>query len=125
MAARTAGRKGRPFRKAQAQVYAEETHCYFGDGHVDQALANYRSSRARSVHHLIPPDIAPELANDRANMRLAHLGCNAKHGRGAFKGESLAQARVSARGRRRSRRSRSRVPGEGVVVGVTNPDRDW
>ena len=67
-------------------MYAEESDCYLCGGHVDQTLANYRSGRARSVHHLVPPDLAPELANDRGNLRLAHLGCNSKHGRGAFKG---------------------------------------
>lgn len=86
MAARTAGRKGAPYRRAQKQVFEEETHCYICGNYVDQTLANYRSSKARSVHHLIPPDIEPELANDRANMRLAHLGCNARHGRGHYVG---------------------------------------
>lgn len=47
-------------------------------------MADYRQPAARSVHHIIPPDIAPELANDRTNLRLAHLGCNAKHGRGNY-----------------------------------------
>jgi hypothetical protein len=125
--ARTWGRKGRPFRRAQAQCYAEETHCYFGDGYVDQTLANYRGSRARSVHHLIPPDIAPELANDRANMRLAHLGCNAKYGRGAYRGPTAA-ATHGPRGRRTGvgvRRGRGPVLEGAGRVGVTNPERDW
>jgi hypothetical protein len=86
MVARTAGRKGRTWRKVQAEVYAEETHCCLCRGYVDQTLVNYRQSRARSVHHLIPPDIAPELAQDRGNLRLAHIGCNARHGRGVYQG---------------------------------------
>ena len=84
--ARTAGRSGRPWRRVQAKVYEEETHCYLCGEYVDQTLANFRSGRARSVHHLIPPDLAPELALDRDNLRLAHLGCNARYGRGAFVG---------------------------------------
>lgn len=86
MVARTAGRSGRPWRRVQAKVYEEETHCYLCGEYVDQTLANFRSGQARSVHHLIPPDLAPELALDRDNLRLAHLGCNAKYGRGQFVG---------------------------------------
>lgn len=83
---RTAGRAGRPWRRVQAKVYAEETHCCLCGRYVDQTLANYRQSQARSVHHLIPPDIAPDLALNRDNLRLAHLGCNARHGRGIYQG---------------------------------------
>jgi hypothetical protein len=126
--ARYWGRKGRPFRKAQAECFAEETHCYFGDGPVDQTLANYRSSRARSVHHLIPPDIAPELANDRANMRLAHLGCNSKYGRGQYKGaptEGTTTTRALRRGRAQGWRRRALVGVGAGMATVSNPDRDW
>ena len=125
--ARTWGRKGRPFRRAQAQCFAEETNCYLCGMYVDQGLVNYRGSRARSVHHLVPPDIAPALANDRGNMRLAHLGCNSAYGRGAFKGDTsraTTPTRVPRGGGSRWRRRRPLV-GVGVVVGVTNPDREW
>lgn len=88
MVAATAGRKGRPWREAQARVYAEETHCYLQPwtgcaGHVDQTLAP-RTPWSRSVHHLIPPDIRPDLANVRTNLRLAHYGCNSRYGRGEY-----------------------------------------
>jgi HNH endonuclease len=123
--ARTWGRKGRPFRRAQAQCFAEEHICYLCGEPVDQTLANYRSPRARSVHHLVPPDIAPELANDRANMRLAHIGCNSKHGRGQYREpSSRASSTPRARGRTKGWRTRALV-GVGGVVTVSNPDRDW
>lgn len=86
MVAANAGRKGRPWRAVQAQVYREETHCYLCGGHVDQTIqrTNPRHPHARSVHHLIPPDIRPDLANERTNLRLAHFGCNSSYGRGQY-----------------------------------------
>ena len=97
--ARSWGRKGRPWRKVQAEVYAEETHCYFCGRYVDQTLLNFRGSLARSVHHLIPPDVAPELAHDRGNLRLAHLGHNSSYGRGAFEGAPVNGAPTSGHSR--------------------------
>jgi hypothetical protein len=123
--ARTWGRKGRPYRRAQAQTFAEETHCYLCHQWVDQGLANYRGSRARSVHHLIPPDIAPELANDRTNMRLAHLGCNAKYGRGAYKGAPSPGTPPRVRRGRRTWGHRALVVQGVGSAGVSRPDRDW
>ena len=125
MAARTAGRKGRPFRRAQLQCFAEETHCYLCHGWVDQGLVNYRSSRARSVHHLIPPDLAPELANDRTNLRLAHLGCNSKYGRGAYKGDTTTGTPSGWGGRGRSRRGYRGLVGTGAGTTPSRPDREW
>ncbi len=106
MPARTAGRKGRPWRKAQARVYAEESLCYFCGGYVDQTLLNFRGRWARSVHHLIPPDIAPDLATERGNLRLAHLGHNSSYGRGALEGVPINGASTAghARGRSHGRR---------------------
>lgn len=126
MAFRTAGRKGHRYRQAQARCFAEETHCYFGDGYVDQTLPNYRSSRARSIHHLIPPDVAPHLANNRDNMRLAHIGCNARYGRGQYEGQGLKggrpprgqQGRVNV-GRQTRVRVSTRAPAR------VTADRDW
>ena len=120
MVARTAGRKGRPWRKVQAEVYAEETHCCLCGNYVDQTLFNFRGRWARSVHHLIPPDIAPELARDRGNLRLAHLGCNSKAGRGAFEGVPTNGTPTSghARGQRYPRRG---VHGRGTHGWATQP----
>lgn len=88
MVAATAGRKGRAWRRACERVYAEETHCYLQPwtgchGQVDQTLPP-RTRWSRSVHHLIPPDIRPDLANARSNLRLAHYGCNSSYGRGDY-----------------------------------------
>lgn len=125
MAARTAGRKGRPFVRAQHRCFAEETHCYFCHRYVDQGLPNYRSKLARSVHHLIPPDIAPHLANNRDNMRLAHIGCNSSYGRGQYEGQGTKPGRAY-RGRQQGahtgRHTRARVR---VSARVAVPDRDW
>ena len=128
MAARTAGRKGRPFVRAQRQCFAEEDTCCFCGRYVDQTLANYRSSAARSVHHLIPPDVAPDLANDRDNMRLAHLGCNASYGRGAFKGAptpgSTAMGGPREQGRPHRGHARA-LPGVMGLATTVASDRDW
>lgn len=83
MVAKTAGRKGRPWYRACTRVYAEENICYLCGRHVDQTLPP-RTSWSRSAHHLIPPDIRPDLANARTNLRLAHFGCNSAHGRGEY-----------------------------------------
>lgn len=131
MAARTAGRKGRPFVRAQRQCFAEETHCYLCGNYVEQDLVNYRSPRARSAHHLIPPDVAPELANDRGNLRLTHLGCNSSHGRGVFKGgapKGVPHQGATTWGRAQGRTYRggrqARAVGAGRPVLATR-DRDW
>lgn len=92
MVARTAGRKGRPWVRVQARVYAEETICHLCGGYVDQTLP-IRHPRSRSVHHLIPPDIQPNLANDRGNLRLAHYGCNSSYGRGEWETRPRRQPR--------------------------------
>jgi len=86
--AKTAGRKGRPYERARDRCYSEESMCYLQPwtgcpGFVDQTLPP-RTSMSRSVHHLIPPDIRPDLANNRTNMRLAHYGCNSRYGRGEY-----------------------------------------
>lgn len=128
MVARFHGRKGRPWRTVQARVFAEETHCCLCGRYVDQTIPNVRHRRARSVHHLIPPDIAPELANDRDNLRLAHFGCNAKAGRGVFKGTAHSGTHATAVGwATQGQPALPRMPwasGHSVVT-VTQRDRDW
>lgn len=83
MVAATAGRKGRPWERVCHRVYAEEANCHLCGRYVDQTLPP-RTSQSRSVHHLIPPDIRPDLANVRSNLRLAHYGCNSSYGRGEY-----------------------------------------
>ena len=85
MAARTAGRKGRPWRLLCAQVYATETHCIRCGQWVDLALP-YRdpdtgrvNRLAKSVDHITAlAEGGPPLA--RTNVGLAHLGCNSTAG---------------------------------------------
>ena len=74
------GRRGRPWRRLQAQVYATESHCHLCGEWVNPALPS-RHRLARSVDHLIPLSQGGE-ALDRYNARLAHIGCNARKGTG-------------------------------------------
>lgn len=109
MVAATAGRKGRPWVRVQQRVYAEETNCHLCGEHVDQTLP-IRTPRSRSVHHLIPPDIRPDLANVRSNLRLAHYGCNSSYGRGEYEtrpGRRAIQPRAQTQGGTTYRGSRN------------------
>lgn len=73
-AASRPGRVGRPWREVSARVYAEESHCWLCAGHVDQRLVSTHRL-ARSADHLIQLQHGGDpLA--RANLRLAHIGCN-------------------------------------------------
>lgn len=72
------GRRGRPWRRLQAQVYATETHCHLCGQWVNPNLPS-RHPQARSVDHLIPLSRGGHPL-DRDNARLAHLGCNARRG---------------------------------------------
>lgn len=124
--ARTWGRKGRPWRRLQARVYSEETHCGICGNYVDQTLANPRDRLARSIHHLVPPDVAPSLAHARENAVLAHYGCNASFGRGQFEGQGPRAGRTRGRSTGRTHRvtvtpARARVRTPAHVTA----DRDW
>ncbi len=69
---------GRPYRRLQAQVFAEETHCWLCGEHVDQRLP-HNDRMARSLDHVVPlAQGGPAL--DRANARLAHRQCNSERG---------------------------------------------
>ncbi len=72
------GRGGRPYRRLQAQVFAEETHCWRCYAWVDQTLPP-NHDWARSLDHVIPLNRGGDpLA--RANARLAHRWCNTSKG---------------------------------------------
>lgn len=79
---------GRPYRALQAWVYATYTHCWLCHQIVDKTLpyrdpATGRINRAsKSVDHVIPLLLRPDLALDKANARLAHLRCNTSRGAG-------------------------------------------
>lgn len=67
-------RSGRPWRRVQQLVFAEESHCWICGAYVDQAL-HAEHPWSRTVDHLIQLRDGGE-ALDRANCRLAHRGCN-------------------------------------------------
>ncbi|GLZ36225.1 hypothetical protein Lesp02_84120 [Lentzea sp. NBRC 105346] len=67
-------RSGRPWRRLQAQVFSEETHCWICGGWVDQDL-HADHAWSRTVDHLVQLRDGGD-ALDRANCRLAHRGCN-------------------------------------------------
>ena len=71
---------GRPYRRLQAWVFATQTHCWLCGHEVDKTLTFGRWSK--SLDHIIPCSVRPDLALDQANARLAHLGCNSSKGNG-------------------------------------------
>lgn len=87
MVARTAGRKGRPWRLLCSQVYADpsETHCVRCGLPVDKDLVfspdlpPQLRSQARSVDHIIAMDQGGARLS-RDNVGIAHYGCNSRHG---------------------------------------------
>jgi hypothetical protein len=70
----SAGRSGSVWRAVALRVYTEEDYCWLCNEFVDQRLHS-RHPMSRSADHLIQKQHGGPL-NDRANCRLAHLGCN-------------------------------------------------
>jgi 5-methylcytosine-specific restriction endonuclease McrA len=68
-------RSGRPWRRVQAQVFAEETHCWWCHKLVDQTLPGRTHPYGRTVDHVVPLWLGGEPL-DRSNCRLAHRRCN-------------------------------------------------
>lgn len=72
------GRSGRPWERAKAIVYREETHCWLCATPVDQTLpASHPASRSVDHLHTLHHG-GPHLA--RTNHRLAHRRCNTIRG---------------------------------------------
>lgn len=68
------GRSGRRWARLRAQVFAEETHCWWCGRWVDQALPKeHPMSRTVDHVHQLGMGGAPR---DRSNLRLAHRRCN-------------------------------------------------
>lgn len=68
------GRSGTAWFKVQAQVYAEETHCWWCGEYVDQTLpATHPMSR--TVDHVHPLGMGGA-ETERSNLRLCHRRCN-------------------------------------------------
>lgn len=70
------GRSTRQWKKISLVVYAEETNCWLCGRVVDHDVPP-RTRWGHSVDHIIPISQggAPY---DRANLRLAHHGCNSR-----------------------------------------------
>lgn len=68
------GRSGTAWFKLRAQVYAEETHCWWCRQYVNQAL-HRTHPMSRTVDHLIELWEGGDPL-DRGNCRLAHRRCN-------------------------------------------------
>lgn len=75
---RSAGRTGRAWRAVAADVYATERACWLCGWVVDQTLPRGHPL-SRTADHLVQlrHGGAP---TDRANLRLAHMLCNARRG---------------------------------------------
>ena len=69
------GRAGTAWWKVQAQVYAEETHCWWCGEWVDQSLDGRTHPMGRTVDHVQEMWQGGDPL-DRANCRLAHRRCN-------------------------------------------------
>lgn len=70
------GRVGRRWRTVQQQVFTTETHCWLCGQWVDPALQP-RHAMARTADHLVQLQHGGN-PYDRANLRMAHNGCNAR-----------------------------------------------
>lgn len=68
------GRAGTAWWKVQAQVYVEETHCWWCGKYVDQELPRTHPM-SRTVDH-VQEMWQGGAEVDRANCRLAHRRCN-------------------------------------------------
>lgn len=70
------GRSGTAWTKLRAQVFAEETHCWWCRRWVDQSL-DRRHPMSRTVDHIVELWQGGDPL-DRANCRLAHRKCNSR-----------------------------------------------
>lgn len=68
------GRSGTAWLKVQAQVYAEETQCWWCRKYVNQALPRTHPM-SRTVDHVVELWQGGDPL-DRGNLRLAHRRCN-------------------------------------------------
>jgi 5-methylcytosine-specific restriction endonuclease McrA len=70
------GRSGKAWLKVQAQVYGEETHCWWCRRYVNQTLPRTHPM-GRTVDHVVELWQGGDPL-DRANCRLAHRKCNSE-----------------------------------------------
>jgi hypothetical protein len=82
------GTTGRPYRRLQAWVFATYNHCWICGHQVDKTLpyidpqTGLVNKLSKSLDHVIPCNIRPDLTLDPANARLAHFTCNSSRGNG-------------------------------------------
>lgn len=69
------------WRALRAQVYREETHCWRCNKWVDQSLPA-RHPMSRTADHLDPIALGFAGVPDRSRVRLCHLVCNSRRGKG-------------------------------------------
>ncbi|WP_043642992.1 hypothetical protein [Nocardioides alkalitolerans] len=81
------GRRGRPWNRLKAEVYARRSTCCRCRQAIDYTrpyrdpLTGKVDSLSKSVDHYPHPlETHPHLAEDPANLAAAHLGCNLSAG---------------------------------------------
>jgi 5-methylcytosine-specific restriction endonuclease McrA len=70
------GRAGTAWNKLRAQVFSEETHCWWCNHYVDQDLPRTHPM-SRTVDHVVELWQGGDPL-DRANCRLSHRRCNTR-----------------------------------------------
>lgn len=73
-------RRGHTWRKLKRRVAREEHVCWLCGEPIDDEL-DFPDPRSRSVDHVEPVAVRPELEYVRSNLRAAHLGCNQRRGK--------------------------------------------
>lgn len=86
-------RNGARRRAARAAVLATEDTCALCGGWVNKAL-HYLDDGAPEVDELVPVSLGGS-PYDRANLRLAHRGCNRRRGNGTRTSTTTLPLRTS------------------------------
>ena len=68
-------RSTQAWRRLRARVLAEEHVCYICGRPVDFDAKSWEPW-APNADHIVPVELAPHLALERSNVRLAHRACN-------------------------------------------------
>lgn len=90
---RSAGRTGRPWLRAAANLRAKQLPCWLCGKAIDY-LAMPRTPRSFSVDHVIPLSRGGAKTDPR-NLRAAHYGCNSRRGDGKRKSKTPRPLRTS------------------------------
>jgi 5-methylcytosine-specific restriction endonuclease McrA len=68
-------RNTQAWKRLPAEVYRTESDCYLCGRAVDFTAQSWQPW-APNADHVVPVELAPELAFERSNVRLAHRACN-------------------------------------------------